>query len=602
MEPPSFAGLAPDTLIHQRYLVVRTIGRGGMGAVYQALDQRLGHSVALKQMTVSGPGVAAAFEREARLLANLRHPALPRVSDFFSDPLGQFLVMEFIPGSDLGALLAEHGQPFGVEELLRWADQILAVLEYLHGQQPPIIHRDIKPQNLKRTPSGEIVLLDFGLAKSFNAAHAGTTGSLFGYTPNYAPLEQVQGSGTGPASDLYSLAATLYHLLAGAPPPDVLRRLGIKASGEPDPLRPLDELNRLVPAAVNDWLTYGLQLEPNRRPASATAMRTALRQLQRSGPLAVERVEQIQPTLPMQTPLSKPVQTSVSTPAQVLAPTVARPSDTPVAGRRRRDPLLLVSAGLLILVLMLGALLAVQLGRAQQGEQLDEAYAQTVIALAAAEATLGAAPAEVSTPVPSVAPTTSSSDEVAQLAPSPQVLPSPEVVTAQAPPTPAASFGPSGPQRPRAVSASQEAPPGVDASGNQTSFAAANVIDGKSDTAWRVPGNGVGQFLQLELHGPVRVSEIQLIPGYAKVDPVDGTDRFAQNRQIRRARLEFSDGSSVEARFEPVPALQSVRLDSSVLTTFVRVVVLETSEPAANGGRDFTPISEIVVVGEPQLQ
>ena len=154
MQPQSHAGFPPSTLIHGRYLITRMIGRGGMGAVYEAVDQRLGATVALKQMTVSGAGVSAAFEREAHILAGLRHPALPKVSDFFSDGPSQFLVMEFIPGTDLGTLLAQRDRPFPVEEVLRWAEQALAVLAYLHVQSPPIIHRDIKPQNVKLTPAG----------------------------------------------------------------------------------------------------------------------------------------------------------------------------------------------------------------------------------------------------------------------------------------------------------------------------------------------------------------------------------------------------------------------------------------------------------------
>src|SRR5262245_46246484 len=123
--------LAPDTLIQQRYRIVRLIGQGGMGAVYQAVDQRLGNVVALKQTLVSdgaeqhAAALRRAFEREARLLAGLRHPALPRVSDYFADDTGQFLVMEFIPGNDLATMLATRGGPFPLEDVLRWAGQLL---------------------------------------------------------------------------------------------------------------------------------------------------------------------------------------------------------------------------------------------------------------------------------------------------------------------------------------------------------------------------------------------------------------------------------------------------------------------------------------------
>jgi len=203
--------LAPDTLIHGRYRIIRAIGKGGMGAVYEAFDLRLQSPVALKQMVVEGEQLSRAFAREAQLLASLRHQALPRVIDHFVDDQGQFLVMEFIPGDDLAALLQKRGAPFPIDQVLSWADTLLDALSYLHPQQPPVIHRDIKPQNMKLTPRDEIILLDFGLAKGAPAAQTRSmTGSVFGYTPQYTLLEQIKGVGTEPRSDLYALAATLY--------------------------------------------------------------------------------------------------------------------------------------------------------------------------------------------------------------------------------------------------------------------------------------------------------------------------------------------------------------------------------------------------------
>ncbi len=201
------AMLHPGSLIFQRYQIVRLIGRGGMGAVYEAVDRRLRNTVALKQMLGDAPENAEAFEREAQILAALRHPALPKVIDYFRDGAGRYLVMEFFPGADLAALLARHGGPFSVAEVLAWADQVLAALEYLHTREPPVLHRDIKPQNLKLTAEGQVVLLDFGLAKSIGP---GASQSLFGYTLHYAPLEQIQGSGAHARSDLYPLPAPLH--------------------------------------------------------------------------------------------------------------------------------------------------------------------------------------------------------------------------------------------------------------------------------------------------------------------------------------------------------------------------------------------------------
>src|SRR5215210_5200605 len=156
--------LTSDTVLQNRYRILRPLGRGGMGAVYEAFDERLSRAVALKETLAETDELRRAFGREARLLANLRHPALPKVLDHFDEGSGLFLVMEFIPGDDLGRLL-ELGRAFDPAEVLGWADQLLDALDYLHGLDPPVLHRDIKPSNLKLLPAGHVVLLDFGLAK-----------------------------------------------------------------------------------------------------------------------------------------------------------------------------------------------------------------------------------------------------------------------------------------------------------------------------------------------------------------------------------------------------------------------------------------------------
>jgi serine/threonine protein kinase len=270
--------IVSDALIHQRYRIVRRIGQGGMGAVYEAIDERLKNRVALKQTLIGGEQYARAFEREAQLLASLRHTALPRVIDHFSDESGQFLVMEFIAGDDLAALLRAHDGPFPIDRALGWADQLLDALAYLHSQQPPIVHRDIKPQNIKLTPRDEVILLDFGLAKgSLHGEVSSTQSSLFGYTPQYAPLEQVRASGTEPRSDLYALAATLYQLLTNNAPADVLSRAAAALNGEPDPLRSPRALNPQIPTGVERALVQALALRLEDRPYSAEVMRASLR-------------------------------------------------------------------------------------------------------------------------------------------------------------------------------------------------------------------------------------------------------------------------------------------------------------------------------------
>ncbi|NJN67688.1 MAG: protein kinase, partial [Chloroflexaceae bacterium] len=272
----------PETLIQGRYRIVRQIGQGGMGAVYEAIDERLAQPVALKQTLLEGESFGKAFEREAKILARMRHPALVRVIDHFVDDHGQFLVMDFVPGEDLGKRLQQRDAPFPVDTVLDWADQVLDALEYLHGQHPPIIHRDIKPQNLKLTEAGQVVLLDFGLAKGTAALQSRTTstGSIFGYTPQYAPLEQVQGTGTTPRSDLYALGATVYHLLTATPPENALNRTTAVMDDRPDPLRPAHEANPQVPPAVSEVVQQAMSLQPGKRPASAAEMRAALKTAQ----------------------------------------------------------------------------------------------------------------------------------------------------------------------------------------------------------------------------------------------------------------------------------------------------------------------------------
>jgi serine/threonine protein kinase len=267
-----------NMLIHERYRIIRQIGKGGMGAVYEAFDERLSQPVALKQMTIEGEQFSKAFEREAKILAALRHPGLTRVIDHFIEESGQFLVMDFVPGDDLEILLAQRCEPFPLHYVLEWADQLLSVLDYLHTREKPVIHRDIKPQNLKLSPEGQVVLIDFGLAKGTPAAKSlvDSHGSILGYTPQYAPLEQIQGTGTGPRSDLYALAATLHHLLTGDPPPDVLTRVSTITNQSHDPLRPVQELCPDVPEDVGVILQQALSMQIDGRPVNAAAMRRQL--------------------------------------------------------------------------------------------------------------------------------------------------------------------------------------------------------------------------------------------------------------------------------------------------------------------------------------
>lgn len=266
------------TVLQNRYRIERQIGQGGMGAVYIATDERFGSTVAIKETFFSDENYGKAFEREARLLNNLRHSALPRVSDHFIEENGQFLVMEYIEGDDLSEKMQETKAAFPIADVLDWADQLLDALDYLHTQEKPVIHRDIKPQNLKLTPRGQVILLDFGLAKGSptDVTHKTAAQSVFGYSKNYASLEQMQGTGTDPRSDLYSLGATLYHLMTGVAPIDALTRAMTVLNGDQDPLKPAHLIHEQVPVGVADILMRAMALNANHRPSSAIAMRSML--------------------------------------------------------------------------------------------------------------------------------------------------------------------------------------------------------------------------------------------------------------------------------------------------------------------------------------
>jgi serine/threonine protein kinase len=269
-------------LIQGRYLVVHLIGKGGMGEVYLAIDQRLGHPVALKRTVFADDDtMGSAFEREARTLARLRHPALPKVSDHFAENGNQYLVMEHIAGDDLGQRLTSMKAPFPLDWVLFWADQLLEALNYLHSNEPPILHRDIKPQNLKLTDDNNIILLDFGLSKSGLGSSpdpvSGGSGSVLGYTPHFAPMEQVRGTGTNPRSDIYSLSATLYQLLGNVCPADALTRADAMLGGSPDPLPSLSDINPEVPRPISDVVAKGMAVSQEQRYASAREMQRSLR-------------------------------------------------------------------------------------------------------------------------------------------------------------------------------------------------------------------------------------------------------------------------------------------------------------------------------------
>ena len=214
--------LKADEVLRGRYKITRIIGQGGMGSIYLADDLRLeGRQCALKEVehdrSLSTELLKQArdqFLREATVLARLDHPNLPKVSDFFSVGGRDYLVMDFVPGKDLRALMNEarqKGEFLSERDVLNWASQLADALTYLHSQNPPIVHRDIKPSNLKLTPSGLLKLVDFGLVKILASDEVTITILQGRGTALYTPLEQYGGDTghTDVRSDIYAFGATL---------------------------------------------------------------------------------------------------------------------------------------------------------------------------------------------------------------------------------------------------------------------------------------------------------------------------------------------------------------------------------------------------------
>jgi eukaryotic-like serine/threonine-protein kinase len=263
--------LETGQVLHDRYLIQARLAEGGFGAVYRGWDRRLERACAIKENLLEGLSSQRQFEREARILAHLKHPNLPNVSDYFIiEGQGQYLVMEFIEGSDLQELLQEAGGPLPGRQVLSWMVQVCQALEYLHAQEPPIIHRDIKPANIKITPDGRAVLVDFGIAKVYNRAATTTLGAQAA-TPGYAPPEQYEGA-TDARSDVYSLGATLYALLTGSPPS---KSTEIASRIKPPP-PPADLLNPQVPPRVSAVIARAMDIAWDRRYTSVAELRQAL--------------------------------------------------------------------------------------------------------------------------------------------------------------------------------------------------------------------------------------------------------------------------------------------------------------------------------------
>ncbi len=266
-----------ELVFGRRYRVTEKIGTGGMADVYKAVDEVLGRTVAIKTLHpryASDPGFVARFRQEAQSAANLSHPNIVNIYDWGRDDEAYYIVMEYVRGTDLKALVEEKGaiDPLKAAE---YCSQVAAALSVAHGYD--IIHRDIKPHNIVLMPEGTVKVMDFGIARAGNTTMT-QTGSVLG-TAQYVSPEQAQGRDLGPQSDLYSLGVVLYELTTGQTPfeGDSPVSVALKQVNE-EPVPP-SEINPDIPPALESVILRAMLKDPSERYTSAEEMR---RDLQRA--------------------------------------------------------------------------------------------------------------------------------------------------------------------------------------------------------------------------------------------------------------------------------------------------------------------------------
>jgi serine/threonine-protein kinase len=261
-----------NVILNERYQIRKLLAQGGMGAIYLAWDILHRRHVAIKVAYLHVPEARAQFRREADYLQRLSHHSLPRVWEVFSDTQRDFLVMEYIPGNNLEDFVNKRGkQPEWL--VLRWADELLDALIYLHSQNPPILHRDIKPGNLKLRQDDTLVLVDFGIATEY-LPHTSSQSGVPAVSPGYSPPEQyISQAVIDVRSDIYAVGATLYFLLTGrVPPPSLDRAQGNKK------LIPIQQLAPDVSVETQELVQRAMAIHREERWANAIVMRRAVSQ------------------------------------------------------------------------------------------------------------------------------------------------------------------------------------------------------------------------------------------------------------------------------------------------------------------------------------
>jgi len=305
--------LDTDVLLGDRYRLVRMIGSGGMGTVWEAEDETLGRPVAVKVLSESlaaGEHAVRRFEREAQAAARLSGPYIAAVYDFGRSEGRPYIVMELVPGETLADRLAREG-PLPPLEASRIATRVAEALEEAH--RAGIVHRDVKPGNVMLTPAGDVKVMDFGIAAAAWAERVTTSGLVLG-TPSYLAPEQAKSEKTTPASDVYALGAMLYEMVAGRPPFVAESPVALALAHIREDPRPLDQVADGVPPNLASASMAALAKDPAERPPSAAAFASMLRE----------------PTLPLQS--------IAATEDTLVTPVAPGPEDTTQVARVAGGP------------------------------------------------------------------------------------------------------------------------------------------------------------------------------------------------------------------------------------------------------------------------
>lgn len=542
------------------------IGRGGMAVVYKGRQPTFSREVAVKVVTVAGVDerLRHRFEQELQAVGALsEHPNIITVHGAGETADGlPYLIMGYQPAGSLGDRLHTRG-PVPWAEVTDIGVKMAGALESAH--RAGVLHRDIKPENILVSSFGEPVLADFGIARLEGGAHLTASGMVTG-TPAHTAPEALQGQPASAASDVYGLASTLHQLLTGTPAfvkPTDESTLAVmnRVLSEPPP----DLGGFGVPPALVAVVDRGMAKDPAQRYATAAEFGQALRGAQQAlgvpvTPLPVALEEGAAADSGETVVVAAPVAPLLSTPKDALPP----PPMTPVPAPEPEKGGSKWWLGLVALLLV-GVLAFVLLSR--DGDDGEEA--EDLTPPPSSETTVGPTTTTTPPPTTSTAPTTTTT------------------TTTTIPPVRDLALV--------NLSASGTAPDGFDVGGAVITYGVGNTVDGDPATAWRVEGDGIGQTITFQFaDGPVVITEVGLIPGYAKVDPVDGTNRFFENRRIRQVEWAFDGAVTQDQAFGEDATVQFTMI-SSVPTRRVTLTIRETT----SGDRDFTPISEIVVRGYP---